>query len=279
LDCELIVSGNIQTLSGVYTEKGVNTATALLNTDIDVSLTHQKTGAEFTCVLFDMLGTLNPDIFKSELDCEQPFHQRRAALERFCSTAWFKDNLAPFMQISEAHYSGKDAFLKAVIAQGKEGVILKNLRAPYIRGLNGFRPKTATLKFKRSVAGSLGSDIDCYIIGFVTSEYYDSRNWIAGIKLAVKLRDDNGNLREHWLATVTSMADEMRERLTNVHQDGRIDLRADYLGQVLVIDGQDISARNRRIAHAKVRWDIGFRPDKGPEDCILDESFIESQVF
>ena len=130
------------------------------------------------------------------------------------------------------------------------------------------------------MTGALGDEIDAYVIGYTNGDEWDKQGCIAGLKLAVKLRKGGkgSQLKEHWIATVSGIPDDIRYALSEQTISGP-SLREEFYGKVLSIDGQDISARNKRIAHARANWQIGFREDKSPSMCIMDEEFIDGQLF
>ena len=123
------------------------------------------------------------------------------------------------------------------------------------------------------------TDIDAFVIGYTNGGEWNKAGLIAGIMLGVYLLGDNNEqLGVHWLATVSGIPLQTRMALSEV-RDGKPTLKTEFYGQVLTIDGQDISARNQRVYHAKADWVAGFRRDKTAYECTMRRSFIESQMF
>ena len=174
---------------------------------------------------------------------------------------------------------GKKTYFESLVANGEEGVVLKNLNSFYIPAIGNFRDKNSTIKLKRSMSMASQTDIDAFVIGYTNGGEWDKAGLIAGITLGVYLLGDNNEqLGVHWLATVSGIPLQTRMALSEV-RDGKPALKTEFYGLVLTIDGQDISARNQRISHAKADWVTGFRHDKTAYECTMRRSFIESQMF
>lgn len=273
-DAELVTDGYVETQSGSFTGAQLNAAVSVLQLNDADSHLAQNTTAPLRCILFDKVPISTDATF-----CLAPleFWERRDRLEH--EFVGISDKLFPFFKLSGLERTNKKAFLDSLLAQGKEGIILKSSYGLYIQGVNGFRCPDANIKVKRTMTGALGDEIDAYIIGYTNGEEWDKRGMIAGITLAVQLRDEYGKVKPHWIATVSGIPDSVREKLSYVDGSGAARMNEEYYQQVLTIDGQDISSRNRRIAHAKADWNKGFRTDKLAQDCIMDETFIDSQMF
>ena len=64
--------------------------------------------------------------------------------------------------------------------------------------------------------------------------------------------------------------------MTEITLDGRVTLKTSYYNRVAEIDGQDISSKNYRLAHAVIkRW----RPDRSSDTCMMKESFMKSLIL
>lgn len=287
-DCELMTEGYVETQSGAFTGNSLNAAVAVLQLKLDASHLAQHTTAPLYCVMFDVL-TLQENTAHELIDFTQSFSVRKKYSETLVQAlnaglGYSFESTHGFFRLPKRVYNGKQAFLDGLLSQGKEGIVLKNLNAAYARGLNGRRDRNTCIKVKRTMTGSFGDEIDAYIIGHTNSSEWDKKGLIAGLKLAVLLRAPDGTLTEHWLATVSSMPDYMRETLTcSIWHDADTEyvpyLLEEFLGKVLTVDGMDISSRNRRISHARVDWGRGFREDKDASQCIMDEAFLDSQMF
>ena len=64
--------------------------------------------------------------------------------------------------------------------------------------------------------------------------------------------------------------------MTVKDSDGNVALNRSYYNRVAEIDGQDISSKNYRLAHAVIkRW----RLDRSSDTCMMKESFIKNLVL
>lgn len=281
LDAEIISDGYVETKDGWFTGTQLNAATAVLQLNDVESHLAQRTTAPLQCMLFDavpMLPTLQLDTSAAAQFCNrrEKLIDIYYKLIELCGDGFFR--------LGRMVENGKKALLDSLLAQGREGIILKNKQGLYVPGINNYRARDVNLKIKRTMTGALGDEIDAYVIGYTNGPEWDKRGLIAGLKLAVKLRKADGSTEEHWIATVSSIPDDIRVLLsTHFEPTEEIycnnTLAEEFYGQVLTIDGQDISARNRRIAHARADWSRGFRADKTADMCILDEDFLDSQMF
>ena len=174
----------------------------------------------------------------------------------------------------------KNALLRTFWNRGGEGAVLKHAKGAYIPG---GRKKDIAIKIKRTMSGDIGDDLDAFISGYVNTIEWNKKGLIGGVELSVYL---NGN--EHVVATVSSMPDEVREQLTDHHwydptgeyeSDRKPRLASQFYGKVLTIDGQELSARNKRLMHAKADWARGFRQDKDATQCVLSMEDFESAMF
>lgn len=174
----------------------------------------------------------------------------------------------------------KASLLRTFWNRGGEGAVVKHAKGMYVPG---GRKKEIAIKIKRTMSGDIGDDLDAFISGFVNTPEWSKKGLIGGVELSVYL-----NEKEHVIATVSAMPDAVREYLTDSHwydPSGEYDgdreprLRSEFYGKVLTIDGQELSARNRRIMHAKADWAKGFRQDKDASQCVLHTEDFETAMF
>jgi DNA ligase-1 len=103
--------------------------------------------------VFDVLSVDGKDLTK------EPFEKRRKMLERIIKPG-------KVLKQSELIITGKadelDEFFHDCISRGLEGIIAKDLKAPYTAGARKF----AWIKLKRSYKGELSDTIDVTIVGY-----------------------------------------------------------------------------------------------------------------
>lgn len=267
LDCELVTDGFVELNDGNFTGKGLNAVTSMLQLNVHDSHLAQRTTAPMELVAFDFLP-----IEHEKIITEIPFKERLELMQGI-------PMLDRSVRLPKQWERGKKTYFESLVANGEEGVVLKNLSSFYIPAIGNFRGKNSTIKLKRSMSMASQTDIDAFVTGYTNGGEWDKAGLIAGITLGVYLLGDNNEqLGVHWLATVSGIPLQTRMALSEV-RDGKPALKTEFYGQVLTIDGQDISARNQRISHAKADWVTGFRHDKTAYECTMRRSFIESQMF
>ncbi|MDZ4256952.1 MAG: ATP-dependent DNA ligase, partial [archaeon] len=88
-----------------------------------------------------------------------PFGERRKQLQRLIGKG---NTIAPTHSIITDQAGEIDKFFNENVAQGLEGIMCKDLNAPYIAGARKF----AWIKLKRSYKGELQDTVDLVILGF-----------------------------------------------------------------------------------------------------------------
>ena len=261
LDCELVCDGYI-TLPDGNVATGLPAAVSIVSQSDPYKAHEMQKAVNLRLIAFDYVA-----VKENVLQLQEPYYIRRKRLEKVVGSE-------PFFYMGNVYTKDKRRIYEQYLDEGKEGVVFKHGKKPYVPSLNGKRNREVCIKCKRSMAGARGADIDAWV-----GSYFDTPEWvkqglIGGINLYCYL--DYGTERKvHHIASVASMPLEVRKALTN--SQGK--LNTEYLNKVVVVDGQDISNRNTLLRHARVDWKIGFRQDKNPEDCVLNASFIESQMF
>ena len=174
-----------------------------------------------------------------------------------------------------------------VIADGKEGIVAKDLNTVY--DSSGKR-RGEWVKIKRSVTQSLmqenlGDTVDAFVIGFEEGTKGTSNEGLVGaIKFGVYLTDVNndyiedekGNPLIHHIATVSGISQELREAISVKDENGNVALRPDVYGKVASIDGQDVSSKTQRFAHAVL---VNWRTDRSADTCKFQQSLLNSLIL
>lgn len=275
LDCEIVSTNpNINTVlgsRGCVTESQLQATTALLALNPAESIRIQK---DEDCPLqfrtFDIL-------YKNGWVIDKPYLERAKLLKSVLPSV-----MATGLNIVEVltNYSNKKAFYKAIVAQGGEGVVLKNLSSPYVASSS--RSKGGWVKVKRTMSESiqnagLGDSIDCFVTGFEPGD--ETKGWkglVGALEFSCYLRDKNGDLKPHVIAHISNLTMDLRKAMTEVGADGEPKLKSEWYGKCASVDGQAVSARVRALKHARL---VDWRPDRSPETCIIDEDFLNSMIL
>jgi len=164
----------------------------------------------------------------------------------------------PYVYLVPHITEDKRGFLRNVLADGGEGVILKDLRAP--------RDDKAHLTW---VKKKFELFADVIIIGFqppkqfskkVTGEVSETKFWKQGLIGAVEF----GQYKDGVIwpcGTMAGMTDKLRQDLTD-HQ-------TQYMGRVVEVKAN--GREHKTMAFQHPRWKR-LRDDKRPEDCIYNEN-------
>lgn len=259
---------------GTVTGSKLNAVITMLAIETDISHRIQREQAPLRLVVFDALHTSRGCDSKSIVD--EPLRERLITREFLVDQLRRKGGIA----IEEVDYEceRKQEFYDQLLAEGDEGIVLKNLDSSYIR--TSSRSRKGFVKRKRTMEEAGGADIDAYITGFVPSS--PKRAWsnlIGGLEMSTMLQDDAGNEWSAVIAVVSAMTMEMREKMTVYDDEGKPALNSDFLRRVLVINGQDVSPKSKRFMHATADWDRGFREDKSFTQCKMEEKFLNSQIL
>jgi len=270
IDSEAICMEQVETLDGLLSTNTLDAVGAILGSNSDRAKLLQHNGANLLFMCFDCILFSNPidlGFATRPLSLTYSLEARRLHLKD--AVGLHTTNLMVVEQVSV----NKKRFLNLIWKQGKEGVVLKNVDKGYV---SGGRLKTHAIKVKRSMSGEIGDNIDAFISGFIKTPEHTKRNLIGGLKLSVYTKED----REHHIATVTGIPEDMRLELTaNKLEDGSLILDPAFMGKVVIVDGQELSNKHRKLMHAKIDWHTGIRKDKTRFDCVLDIKDLDEERF
>ena len=163
---------------------------------------------------------------------------------------------------------------KLIENENAEGIVLKSLLSPYNN--SGTRHADKWVKLKRSLAETVGDDLDVFVTGY-NEGTGKNEGLVGSIEFSVYLRDKNGLLREHVIANIGGLSDNFRRFITDT-SDGKPRLRKELYGKVFVINGHTVSARNLRFNHAVLVNEIP-RLDKNASQCDLDEEVLRANIL
>ena len=261
--------------SGVVTGTELNAVSAILAMNTEDSIHLQLSQASLDFNIFDLM-VLGDSGWESQV-WNLPLHKRKDLLSTMMNVL---ETRLPFVRVEYVSGKDKQEFYDQLISDKREGIILKNLDAPYVpRDTHHVRGHQ--VKLKRNMRESAGQDLDLFILGAVPAK--KGKGWedyIGGLKLGVYLRNgDESQTEIHWLATVAAIPLELRKRMTITGPDGSPDLDPEFLRKVVVVNGQDVSSKSLRFMHATIDWKRGFRNSKNYLDCVLPREFITSHVM
>lgn len=268
-DCEFILDTEALCYDTVTTKSGMPSAntreavvTILGSNPERAHETQLVEQAQLQFAVFDYLSAENSKIIN-----KYPMMSRRAAAA--VTTKALNKAIEPqeralsFMTPKRAEGDNKKSMCHELWRAGEEGVILKHVSADYVP--EG-RLKTHQLKVKRTMSGEIGDDIDAFIVRAYDTEEWQAKGLIGGVELGVYVE---GEL--HVIASVTSMPDDWRAELTDERDKAEADHRKPgYENKVLVVDGQELSGRNRKLMHARADWTRGYRKTKTASDCTFE---------
>lgn len=272
LDGEVLVENknlNTSNQGGGQSYTELNSTTAILGSNPERALEIQLEGNPLKFYIFDCLEVGDLDL------TNQPLRTRKGYLKKLLDLI---GDRVPF-ELPESHIENKQEFFDKVISQGGEGIVLKNLNETYYA--TTARKRHVQIKMKRSLSEVSNEDMDCFISGSILPKKNSAlhvENLIGGIKVSVFLKEEDGSETEHWIGTISGITDSLRRRMTVLDEEGNPTLNPEYYGKVLAVNGQDISSKNLRMSHCRA-LDWNFRIDKSISDCIVERSFIESQIL
>ncbi len=152
--------------------------------------------------------------------------------------------------------SEKEDYIREVLESGGEGVVFKDLDAPYSLGS---RPRS-WLKLKRK------DTVDAIIIGHERGKEWDKKGLIGSVELGIF--DEDGQLRS--IGRVSSLPLKNRMEMTEL-AEGIPTLKKAFLGTIVECCFQDLN-KNLRGRHLQI---LAFRNGsnaKSIRDCFLDLS-------
>ena len=261
----------------IVADTQLNMVSAILSADYELSKQFQKLNP-IKLIAFDILMYDGKDL------TNLPLRERKKYLQLAFDK--IKDLIDIELVANSNGLSTRD-FYNQIVSVGGEGLVVKDLDSLY--DTKGKRAGE-WVKIKRSVTGSLleqnyGDTFDCFVIGF-NKGAKNTRNdgMVASLEFGIYLLDENNQIilddrgvpYIHHVATVGGLTDELKQAITVKDFNGDVQLRPDVYGAVGVIDGQDLSDKNLRLAHARL---IQWRNDKSAQQCQIRKDFLERLVL
>jgi bifunctional non-homologous end joining protein LigD len=190
-------------------------------------------------VVFDVLFDNGVDIRG------KPYSYRRDVLEGYLADLGLEHLI-----VAEDVESGKREFFEEILDSGGEGVILKDINAPY--GKNWSKCKKTAMWDVIITGFKDAKEITKKVSGEESISKFAEKKWIGAIEFGQYLLD--GTLMEFGFCS--GMDDALREKISNN--------REYYIGKVMEIGAQE------RLVSGKFRHPrfLRFRSDKNPEECV-----------
>lgn len=163
-------------------------------------------------------------------------------------------------------------FYNSIIAEGGEGIIVKDVRAKYTPGK---RDPKIWMKIKRTIGESASGDTwDGFVTGYKIGTDPDKWNYqkVSALEFSTYLEDGS----THVIANISNIDHETLEKWTTSDVDGNPCLDPSVYGKVAELTGQCFSAKAKALKHAAlVRW----LPLKTSEECTVSMKTIEENIL
>lgn len=292
LDGEIISPYAVVNTGRTVTRKALQVAVACTNPNSTVGVEIQKKYGPMQYHVFDIIKYIGKDV------TGEPYAQRlhwlnqvKQIVERLGA-----QDLIKFVPVVK---DDKEAYYNKVVAEGEEGVVLKDITATYRMGA---RP-TTLLKVKRF------EELDAYVVGFVPGKEGKAlENVVGGLLFAV---NDAATGKQTLIGCISGLPMDFRKAATVPAEpiavpadkefvytpEGKVlarkpgsriiryRLNPEFLGKVAVIRGQEFTPRKYRFAHCVFTTayllDGQFNPwrtDKRPSECIEDLAEIAKKA-
>lgn len=152
-----------------------------------------------------------------------PFKRRREV--RHTLTEYLKGKGLPFLEV-EGEDNNKGDYLDDVLGEKAEGIILKNVHAPYISTLKSSRSHRAAMKVKQSItqllsSSDMDSDFDVFITGINPPKSKSIKDMIGSLNCSIYINEPDGTTKEHVIASVSGIPHEWKRELCSFDQDGK----------------------------------------------------------
>jgi len=256
IDSEVIVEKPIDTrgvtAKGELTKTSLHSTTSLLHLESSASHKVQiEQDAPLMIQCFDIMK------FEDRRLTSMPLHMRLGALDLF-KYRIAETEIGKYFQFPEWTAENKKEFAKKIMAEGGEGVILKNLEHKYV--FSSSRPRKGWVKVKRK------REHDAFVSGFqLGTEGKGFEDLVGSLEFSVHLKEGG----THMIGRPTNLSLKLRKKITIIGEDGKPTLKPKMLGKVAEISGQDISARELRLSHCTIeRWRTKGVDAKDSSDCI-----------
>ena len=224
----------------------------------------------------------------------EPYEKRRATIE-----SMFRNGrmITPTTKIITSSPKELEAFFEKSVENGLEGIMAKDLKAPYIAGARKF----SWIKLKRSYKGELSDTLDLVIVGYFLGRGGRAEFKFGGLLCAAynKKRDMFETISRIGTGFTEQQMQELKGTLDKIKSKGkpaRVDsvVEPDFWVQpkyVVTINADEITrspmhtcgrAKNEEgietgyaLRFPRLVGPSAIRDDKGPEDATTTEEVIE----
>ena len=179
----------------------------------------------------------------------------------------------------------KIEYLENILSSGGEGIVLKNLHAPYISTMRSSRGHRAALKVKQSIIKMLDNsklveDFDVFITGANPPKSDRIKDMIGSLSCSIYIRKEDGSVIEHEIANITGISHEWKKKLALIDTEtGKISLNPEYEGKVIAIDGLALTSGKLKFQHATLKdKNLSFKA-KNPSECVWDENILKEMTL
>lgn len=209
-----------------------------------------------------------------------PFAKRREIRNQLVK--FLKEKGLPFVVV-DGEDEDKAGYLEDVLEAHGEGIILKNLKAPYISGLKSSRSHRACMKVKQSITQLLSSqdvqdDFDVIITGINKPKSDRIKDMIGSLKCSVYV-NDNGETYLHEIANVSGIPHEWKREFASFDEYGNMVLNPKYYGKVIAINGMALTHK-LKFQHAVLFDATGmYFKDKNPDSCVWEKETLQNMVI
>jgi DNA ligase 1 len=212
----------------------------------------------------------------------EPFHVRRKLLSELVAENDLI-NLSDMKIIDEPKELEK--FFEEKIAQGLEGIIAKDLEAPYIAGTRKF----AWIKLKRSYKGTLDDTLDLVIIGYFKGKGKRTKFGLGALLVAAYNKEDDtfesiAKIGTGMTEDVLTELESELSKLTIKEKNARVitDVKPDYLVEpkiVIEVRADEITTSPMHSCNKKAGQSfalrfprmIKFRTDKNTDQATTNK--------
>ncbi len=224
----------------------------------------------------------------------EPYSKRREKLEELLGKS---ETLRPSKRIITDSAKDLDDFFNISVENGLEGIVAKDLNAPYIAGARKF----SWIKLKRSYQGELSDTLDLVIIGYYLGRGSRTEFGFGGLLCAVynEKRDMFESISKLGTGFTEEQMQELSDKLSKIAQKSkpaRVDaiLEPDfwvYPKYVVTVRADEITKSPTHTCGMKVNDDgtksgyslrfprlVGettIRTDKSPEEATTTKEIIE----